>query len=45
MNASVASAELSQSTCEQTSICNDGRIVGNGFHDGALRGFVLVPLP
>ena len=28
---------------EATGICNDGRIVGNGTHDGAERGFVLVP--
>jgi probable HAF family extracellular repeat protein len=29
---------------EATGICNDGRIVGNGTHDGAQRGFVLLPV-
>jgi probable HAF family extracellular repeat protein len=28
---------------EATDVCDDGRIVGNGAHDGIARGFVLTP--
>jgi hypothetical protein len=30
---------------QATDICNDGRIVGNGWRDGNQRGFVLTPVP